>query len=300
MTQILHRRRLLQISAAAALTGLSSRAQADAPTTRWQGTALGAQAQIVIPGITPAQAAPIIDDIVAEIARLEHIFSLYDATSEISRLNQTGQLAAASADMRAVLATARSIYLASEGAFDPTVQPVWRALDTGQAAEMGVVGFDRLTQTASGGVSFARAGMALTLNGVAQGYITDQVANRLRAHGLRDVIVNAGEIAALGHKSGATPWQVGIRTPQGGVVQQVALSDRALATSSPMGTKLGTGGHVLDPRTGATARAWGTVSVSHPSAAIADALSTAACLLPRAQLDAMIAQTPEAQLVFAA
>jgi len=63
----------------------------------------------------------------------------------------------------------------------------------------------------------------------------------------------------------------------------LALRQRALATSAPLGTtfdQAGHDGHILDPATGTpAASAWRSVSVSAPSAAIADALATAACLM---------------------
>lgn len=82
-----------------------------------------------------------------------------------------------------------------------------------------------------------------------------------------------------------------MRLAAGGEVPLVA---RALATSAPLGTTFDEGariGHILDPRTGLTAQAtWREITVSAESAALADALSTAACLFStRAEIDECLA-----------
>ena len=79
------------------------------------------------------------------------------------------------------------------------------------------------------------------------------------------------------------------------MLRRVALSDRAIATSSPSATVLdpeGAVGHILDPRTGRPDGRWRTVSVSAPSAAVADALSTAFCVMERDRIEATVASFP--------
>ena len=61
------------------------------------------------------------------------------------------------------------------------------------------------------------------------------------------------------------------------------MTGRALATSSPLGMTFGNDGrtsHILDPLTGRPVQPyWQAISISAPSAALADALSTTACLM---------------------
>ena len=52
--------------------------------------------------------------------------------------------------------------------------------------------------------------MALTLNGIAQGYIADRVVALLRAEGLSDVLVNTGELRALGGHPDGGGWPVSL------------------------------------------------------------------------------------------
>jgi thiamine biosynthesis lipoprotein len=140
-------------------------------------------------------------------------------------------------------------------------------------------------------IAFAHPGMALTLNGIAQGYITDRVALLLRGRGFDNVLVDMGEIVGLGQHADSGPWRVGVSAPDGRIVHRMTLSDRALATSSPMGTLFdddGNVGHILDPRRGAPMEVRELVSVSADRAALADALSTAFCVMDDAEVAAAL------------
>ena len=97
------------------------------------------------------------------------------------------------------------------------------------AATLPQIGFQRVTYNSEAVI--LSAGMALTLNGIAQGFIADKVAELLTAEGLTDILINTGEFRALGQMPGAAGWPV--KLISGG---EVGLAARALATSSPLGT----------------------------------------------------------------
>ena len=91
-------------------------------------------------------------------------------------------------------------------------------------------------------------------------------------------------------------WPVGLAS--GG---QVQLTSGGLASSSALGTcfdAAGRVGHILDPRTGLPAQPrWHLVTITAPSAALADGLSTAACLMDSAgQITAAIGAFAGAEL----
>lgn len=295
MTQVT-RRRFLAISAAAA--ALPSSAIGMAPTVRWRGVALGAAASMTLAGIGEAEAAPLIARVTSEIGRLEAIFSLYRAGSALSRLNRTGSLVAPPPEMLELFALCGAIHRQTGGAFDPTIQPLWalhaEAVVAGRIPSEADIEIARArtgwagVRFDSGGVAFDRTGMALTLNGIAQGYIADRVADLLRFGGMAGVLVDMGEIRAVGTRADGTSWRVGIAAPdRGRPPEPVRLVDRALATSAPLGTVLdraGKVGHIMDPRSGRPRALWRQVSVSAPRAALADGLSTAFCLMPRGQI----------------
>jgi len=279
----MNRRRFLTISAVA---GCAAALPASAATLyRWRGIALGAQAEIYI---DHPQAEAITARAAAEIARLEGVFSLYRTDSALMRLNSAGELAEPPFELLECLSLAGRAHAATDGLFDPTVQPLWAlyAARFSAGTEPGQDDIARaVSQTGWARISFDPAsvrlapGMALTLNGIAQGFIADRVAGLLRAEGLDQVLINTGELRALGARPGGGAWPVSLSG--GGAVE---LDNRALATSSPLGTAFdaaGRVGHILDPRSGRPAPArWRSVSISAPSAGLADALSTAACLMP--------------------
>ncbi len=300
----LTRRRFLAISAAA--TALPRVALAEARIARWRGTALGAGASMTLTGIGKAEAAPLIDQAVAEIGRLEAIFSLHRAGSALSRLNSTGRLSAPPPEMLELLTLCDAIHRWTGGVFDPTIQPLWQLhaecaakrrlpsdaeIDDARArAGWAGLRFD------TSGVASARPGMALTLNGIAQGYIADRIADLLRAAGMAGVLVDMGEIHAVGRRADGTAWRAGIAMREvGSGFDPVPLIDRALATSAPQGTVLdrkGRIGHIIDPRTGRPGGSWHQVSVSAPRAALADGLSTAFCLMERPMIRRALAAYP--------
>lgn len=241
----------------------------------------------------------------AEIDRLESIFSLFRADSALSRLNRDGALTAPPFELLDCLTIAGAVHRASGGLFDPTVQPLWALWaesmtqghqpdDAQIAAALARTGWPDVTLTP--GQITLRPGMALTLNGIAQGYVADRVAALLEGEGLSQILIDTGEFRALGGQPDGADWPV--KLVSGG---QIGLRQRALATSSPVGTSFdqdGRFGHILDPRTGRPGGRgiWQSVSVTAPSAALADALSTAACLTPEPQqVHDLLAQFPDAR-----
>lgn len=299
MTAQLSRRRFISVSAALAV--LPSSALAAAPTARWRGSALGAEASMSLVGVEESAATDVFAAVQAEVARLEGVFSLYRPDSALVRLNSAGHLSAPPPELLELISLSDSLHRSTEGAFDPTVQPLWQLYaarasigEIPTAREIGEVrhrtGWKGLRYDTEN-VSFTREGMALTFNGIAQGYIADKVADLLRARGLRNILVDMGEICALGRNPRGEAWQAGVSTPDNRIIHRLSLEDRALATSAPGGTLLDARngiGHILDPRSGGFVRTWAVVSVSADRAAVADGLSTAFCLLPRAAIDKVL------------
>ena len=300
------RRRLIAITAAATLAPHHVLASAQ-PMRRWAGKAMGARVSLAVSGMAEDAFAELVMVVEAEISRLEDMFSLYKPESDLARLNAAGRLDNPPADFVRLLSAADTIHHATGGAFDPTIQPLWRLYaDTAGRPDRQMLA---QTREATGwqhlrfgidGVSFARPGMAMTLNGIAQGYATDQVADLLRGMGLRNVLVSVGEIMALGEREPGMPWRVGIAEKEDGRAEEtIELRDRAIATSAPGAMVLGAGdaGHILDPLDGRPAGRWQRISVTHRSAAIADGLSTAFCAMSRSGIETSLRGFPGSGLV---
>ncbi|HET9069968.1 MAG TPA: FAD:protein FMN transferase [Amaricoccus sp.] len=285
-TERLTRRRAIGLLAAAAGLPIALRAtRATAEVVTWHGRALGAPATLILHHPDRPAAERLVAACAAELDRLEGILSLYRPESALSQLNRTGALAAPPPELVAILADCRRFHALTAGAFDPTVQPLWRLYaehfqaggapagpePQALANARAMVGLDAVKANPDR-IALGRPGMALTLNGIAQGWITDRIVDRLRAAGITSTLVDMGEIRGLG------TWQVDIA----GTDETRGLTDRAIATSAPQGFAFDPARrftHLIDPRTGATPARYARVTVTAPTAAEADALSTGLALI---------------------
>lgn len=287
---MMDRRRFLALTATA-LAPLPGHADSLAI---WEGTGLGSALTLRLVGADPHKARQTFARIEAEIARIESIASLH-RDSSLTQLNRDAHLAWPSPGLVDLLRLAGQVHAATGGAFDPTVQPLWLATATGSdaGAARALIGWNRVRLSPQ--EIRLDPGQALTLNGIAQGWAADRIAGLLRAQGYTDALIDMGEIAALGHAPDAAPWRAAIASPEGRPLGAARLGDRALATSSPRGTLIGPGlPHILGPA--GQPPLWQTVSVSAPKAAVADALSTAFCLMDRAAIGRALAAFPEARV----
>lgn len=300
----LSRRRFIRIAVGgAAIAALAGRPTAGTtvPLSRWKGVALGAEAEMVLPA---ADAGRLIALTLAEVGRLERIFSLYRDDSALVRLNREGRLEAPPIELVELLARAEAVSAASGGAFDVTVQPLWEAY----AAHFSRPGADpagpphavidaalarvdwRAVEVDPARIRFGKPGMAVTLNGIAQGYITDRVAGRFRTEGFDNILLSLGETRALGTHPDGRPWQVAAGDGEGAI----PLVEGAIAVSAGSGTPFApdtAANHLFDPHSGDTASTYAWISVEAPTATEADAWSTAFSLMPLADIRAALPTT---------
>ncbi|MFQ5972180.1 MAG: FAD:protein FMN transferase [Alphaproteobacteria bacterium] len=290
------RRRVLSIAAATA--GLAAAVAAGiaprATLHRWRGRALGADASIALHHPDATAARRLLDACVAEIGRLERVFSLYREDSALVRLNRAGRLKSPPLDLVRLLSECRAFSVATDGAFDATVQPLWRLYaqhfarsdaDPRGPSERQLAGARalvdyRAVNVEAGEIVFAHRGMSVTLNGVAQGYITDRVADLLRDGGLDSALVHLGETRAIGPRPEGRPWRIAVPDPLAPErpARVVDVESKAVATSGGYGTPFDRDGrhhHLFDPGTGTSANHYMSVSVIAARATTADALSTA-------------------------
>lgn len=308
------RRRLITIAGAAAglalmpaAPGMAITSGGDSQLRTWRGTALGADATLQIHHHDPRVADRLIERSVAEVRRLEKIFSLYDQSTTISLLNRQGYVDAPSPDFLTLLSESQGYSRLTDGAFDMTVQPLWLLYgrhferahadpegpsDAERKRALALVGHEKVVVDEAR-VQFDRAGLGITLNGIAQGYITDRVTDILLDAGIEETLVDMGEIRAIGNGPSGTPWQVGLEDPRNPaqVTETINVTNLAVSTSGGYGTAFGPAGqcnHIFDPRTGLSSRRYLCVSVVAPRATMSDALSTAFSLMPLEQTASIV------------
>lgn len=277
---------------------------------------LGLEGEITLADPDRDRAGAVLDQCEREVRRLEHVVNLRDPDSAICALNRTGAVRKPPPVLRELIETATVMHRCTGTMFDISVQPLWNLymdhfwqhgrapdqLDLDKIAEaLRLVGQDKVTVTEAG-ISFARPGMAVTLNGIAQGYVTDRITALLRQAGYAHVFVNLGEIRATGSQPDGTPWRVGVRDYRTsvGIVETIDIVDKAVATSGAYGTRFdaaGTYHHLIDPLTGGCRHAVKSVTVIAQSACEADAWSTALAASDRERFEDMAASARDVQII---
>jgi thiamine biosynthesis lipoprotein len=186
----------------------------------------------------------------------------------------------------------------TSGVFDPTVQPLWQCYaehftTEGRGANgpdsrdiekaLRLVGWPKVRFDRDR-IVFECRDMALTLNGVAQGYITDRVIDLLRRAGIDNCLVDMGEIRTLGLHPDGRPWEVVLKGLAGDLLQPTIMDivNKAVATSGADGFQFNKDGrcnHLFNPATGRCADPTRSMTVVTHTASAADALSTAFALM---------------------
>jgi thiamine biosynthesis lipoprotein len=226
------------------------------------------------------QAELALADALAEVRKVDALMSIYRPGSEVHALNRDGRLARPDAHLLAVLDAANRLSAHTGGAFDITVQPLWALARSGsdRAPALPLVGWRGMRLDAAGVT--LRPGMAITLNGIAQGYAVDLARAALQARGIRHALIDTGEFGALGTADGGRPWTLAVRDPRRDQAHAglLAMDGRAVATSGDYATAFTpdfSDHHIVDPATGASPAELAAVTVAAPSGILADGLSTA-------------------------
>jgi thiamine biosynthesis lipoprotein len=272
-------------------------------TAEFSGPAMGTTWSVKVvtgpDGLSGDDSRSIDRDIRDELARINQLMSTWDATSELSRFNQSSSLAPfpVAPETFDVFRWSVALWTETGGAMDPTIAPLVDAWGFG--VDRDVVPPDEATverlrqdtgmslvelDPAGAWVRKRRPGVRCDFSALAPGYAADRIAARLEARGVTDVLIDvSGELVGRGHNEQGQPWQVAVERPQAGgrsVARVVSLRDRAMATSGDYRNFREVDGrrltHILDPRSGRPIHhELASVTVFDALAVRADALSTA-------------------------
>jgi thiamine biosynthesis lipoprotein len=275
----------------------ASGSSADAILLHLRRRAMATNFEIILPFGTP-NAVQKGEEAFDLLDKLEEQMTVYRDGSEISRLNRRAAAAPVRLERRlfGLLELAAQIHRDTEGAYDITAGALIKAWgffrgprrvpsEEQREAARQRSGMDKVTLDAERGtVHYRQAGIEINLGSIGKGYALDRMARKLRSRGCGQMLLHGGTSSVY---AGGCPaeeergWQVAILHPwdRRRHLARVRLHDRALGTSAAThqhleynGKKLG---HLLDPRTGWPACGIASASVLAPSAAEADALSTA-------------------------
>ncbi|MCL2828975.1 MAG: FAD:protein FMN transferase [Oscillospiraceae bacterium] len=251
-----------------------------------------------------------------EIHRLEELFSVTLADSDIARINQSaGESVTVEPETAAILAETVAIWRETGGAFSPALHPVLQAWGFTTGAYQ-IPDADDLTALLAhtnpadimldGTQVTVPAGMELDLGAVVKGYAGDVLAALMVEMGIETAIFSlGGDVYAVGERPGGGPWRVAIRDPFGdGDIGVVGVRDQIVSTSGSYERYfIGPDGvayhHILDPATGRPAES-GLVSVTviASNGTRGDAISTALFVMGLAEGAIFAAQRADIEVIF--
>lgn len=241
----------------------------------------------------------------AHLDQREAVLSHWRRDSALSRFNDSRSTdwQPVPEELLRAVETARAIAGETTGALDVTLAPVIDLWGFGGAVpgdrkppEEGAIqaalrrcGWRHLHSRATPpALRKDEAALRINVASVAEGLVMDELVALLRQAGHERFLLEVGgEVYAAGTAPDGGPWRVGVQTPEaapGEILQSVPLAGECLATSGNYRHRFESGGrrysHVLDPRTGRpVTHALASVSVLHPSCALADGYATALMVL---------------------
>jgi len=240
----------------------------------------------------PAAGAEIIEEIFAEVDRLNELMSTYVESSRISEINRraANEPVVAGEELFELIRRSLDISVLTRGAFDITYDSVGQYYDFREhrrpddatiEAERRHIDYRKVVlDQASGTVHFLEPGVRINLGGIAKGYVVERGVDILRRHGVEHAVVTAGgDSRLLGDRRGR-PWMVGIRDPRkdGQVAMSVPLQDEAISTSGDYERYFDEDGiryhHIIKPSSGRPVEGVHSATVFGPDAVMTDALST--------------------------
>lgn len=250
------------------------------PPHRFSHSSMGTVFEAVLNEKDSAYAGQVSQAVFEEIDRLERLFTRFNPCSEIGQVNalQPGQAVRVSVDVFECLTTAFRVQDQTQGAFSMNIETLAKQPFIQKPVTLTQTKQGFSVRRGGGRLEPSASGLDLDLGGIGKGFALDRARDILLDWSMDNALIHGGTSTVLavgnapGLDKGEKGWPVGV----GGswpVLEgkKLFLKDRALSGS---GTEV-KGKHIIDPRTGQEASGHMAAWVSHPSAAVADALSTA-------------------------
>lgn len=246
-----------------------------------------------------AEQAALKKQIEDRLSAIDSALSNYRDDSELSRFNRAavGEWISLGTDLYHVLKSSQDISAACAGVFDVTIAPLvdlWGFGAKGHRADLP--GADAIA-AAKANVDYrfleldktaprARKNhpLRIDVNGIAQGYTVDRLAELLSAQGYKNFLVEVGgELRLVGANAQSLPWHIGIEKPTDGlgdVQQAISGTNIGITTAGDYHDYFEKDGmrysHTIDPTTGRPiAHRLASVTVIGASAEYADGWDTA-------------------------
>ncbi|WP_368388860.1 FAD:protein FMN transferase [Pedobacter polysacchareus] len=206
------------------------------------------------------------------LIKIDSSMSLYKPYSQISQFNRSQTGMRIDDHFAAVMRKSFEVYQKTNGKFDVTVAPLVQAWGFGpkpvtvfpDSAQIKLllqnVGMDNLSLKGNY-LKKKKPAITIDLNGIAQGYSVDVVADYLLKKGIRSFIVEiGGELRVEGPKPDGSVMRIGIEGPAASSIDEpeirhvLSFSTGAITTSGNYRKYLQRGkgkiAHLINPKTG--------------------------------------------------
>lgn len=268
------------------------------PNTQETRILMGTTVNLTLVGVRGSRARKVISHAMNTMETLESVLSRHRPDSQLSLLNQQGNLSHSHPALKDVVLKALEISSLTNGAFDITIKPLVDLYqqvykDNQQLPDqrriqqaLSLVNYRQVTVENSR-IHFGRPGMEITLDGIAKGYIVDQARHSLLDQGISRVLVGAGgDLFASGHRGHGNPWKIGIQHPRNTSRKELlgffSVRSQAVATSGDYQQAFSDdlkAHHIIDPREGVSPLSLASATIVAPNTTLADALGTAVMVL---------------------
>jgi len=288
---------------------------------RFAHKAMGTIFEIIIAGEDAQYARQAAAAAFHEVDLLEGLLSRFDPSSEVCRVNRLapGQAIVVAPDLFENLWVAREIHERTKGAFDVTIGSLIDGRRNSQGPPVEVSARERRNAVRRMGMMRLRldrgnlivellpvkkqndqgGGIYLDLGGIGKGYAIDRGVETLREWGIEVALMHSGTSTAFalgspestaGKKGSGEGWVVGAGAEwdQAAGFGAVRLLNEALSGSG----KRVKGEHIVNPRTGFPTRKHVAAWAIAPSAAVADALSTAFMVMSTSEVVELCKKMP--------
>lgn len=263
-----------------------------------------------------ANAAALIDAVFAEVKRLDLMMNPWNPASELARINREAADGAVKTTPEIIEVVQRALHYSalSRGAFDISFASVgqhydYRASKTPDRKELegnrDNIDYQAIQlNSKQREIRFSKKGMQIDLGGIAKGYAVDRAIAILRDAGITSAVVSAGGDSRILGDLGDRSRTVGIRHPrkEGEFAVLIPLADTAISTSGDYERFFIADGvrhhHILDPKTGESARQVQSASILTTNAIDSDALSTTAFVMGVEKGLALINSLPGVDAIF--
>jgi thiamine biosynthesis lipoprotein len=250
-----------------------------------------------------------------EMQRIDRAMSPYKETSELSLVNNKAGIEAVviTNELFELLNESQKIAKLSDGAFDITYASVGYQYDYREQQRPNQTSIDRALKSIDyhavildrekSTVRFSLPDVKIDLGGIAKGYAVKKCLELLKVAGIKHALVSAGgDTGLLGDRRGR-PWYVGIKHPRAEekTAVKLPLSNESISTSGDYERYFIEGGvryhHIINPKTGDSARKVVSVSVIGKDSTYVDALSTTVFVKGLQAGMAFIEQLPEYEAI---